>query len=91
VADLVFGSELPAVDAKATRRPRRLLSGLDTRDELVCASDVVAADENLARTAVADGVACACAQVREAVIAGDALRPQEATDRLCFQRVAREH
>ncbi len=39
------------------------------------------------RDIAAYSVAGACTHVRVAVIAGNSFRPQEAADRLCFQRV----
>ena len=60
-------------------------------DKLPCALEVVGRDQDLARAAVAYGVAGACTHVRLAVIAGDSFRPLEAADRLCFHRVSDNH
>jgi hypothetical protein len=69
---------------------QRALRGLGG-DKLPRALEIVPRHQNLARAAVAYSVAGACTHVRMAVIAGNSFRPQEATDRLCFQRVPDNH
>jgi hypothetical protein len=60
-------------------------------DKLPSAFEVVARHQDLARAAIAYGLAGACTHVRLAVIAGNSFRPQEAADRLCFHRVSDNH
>src|SRR3954463_8052594 len=73
------------------RCPPESWRGLRASSPLPRALEVVPRHQNVARAAVAYSVAGACTHVRMAVIAGNSFRPQEATDRLCFQRVPDNH
>jgi hypothetical protein len=69
---------------------QRALGGVGG-DKLPRLLEVAARHQDLARAAVAYGVAGACTHVRLVVIAGDSFRPQETADRLCFHRVSDNH